>query len=235
MSKLFSIYMREMHYYFASWHLYLVSAFVLLIDGILFQAFAVGKENKLSEVVLADFFYFSSGIVMVAAVLITMRLIAEERQLGTDVLYYTSSISSRLFVWAKFLAACTIILFLLLISLYMPLLIMIYGKVSLAQIVTGYLGLFLLGCSVCAIGLFASAVAPSQWIASVLGAGITVILLLLWLLADIVSEPYSTVFSYLAIHNMHFQGFQHGLFNIRDIVYYTSLTAFFVELSAKSM
>jgi len=58
---------------------YIIAAAVLLVDGILFNAFALGaQQDKHSAEVLSDFFYFSSGTTMIAAVFLSMRLIAEE-------------------------------------------------------------------------------------------------------------------------------------------------------------
>ena len=59
---------------------YIVVAVVLLIDGLLFNAFALGSDTaRKSSEVPGQFFYFSSGTTMVASLFLSMRLLAEER------------------------------------------------------------------------------------------------------------------------------------------------------------
>src|SRR5262249_25757791 len=76
---------------------------VLAIDGLLFNAFAVGGGSKRSSEVLSLFFYFSAGTTMVASVFISMRLLAEERQAGTLNLLYSSPVRDGEIVLGKFL------------------------------------------------------------------------------------------------------------------------------------
>ena len=64
---------------------FVVTALVLAIVGLFFNLRALGGGEKYSADVLAQFFYDLSGLVMVASILVSMRLIAEERQNGTIV------------------------------------------------------------------------------------------------------------------------------------------------------
>ena len=68
MSKVMLIAQREIQAYFRTWMGYIIIFAALLINGILFNAFAIGSEAKFSADVLKDFFFFSSGIGMVAAI-----------------------------------------------------------------------------------------------------------------------------------------------------------------------
>jgi ABC-2 type transport system permease protein len=226
---------RELGAYFRTWTGYIIAAVALLINGLLFNAFAIGDKPKFSADVLADFFYFSSGIGMVAGVFLAMRLIAEEKQSGTITLFFTSPISERQLVYGKFLSALTFFLCLETLTLYLPALIFISGKVSLGHLAAGYLGVVLLGMTVLAISLFASAVAPNQMVSGVLGAAITVTFLVLWMLSLVVDEPFRDLFSYLAIHNNHFMPFARGLVNIKDVVFYGSMILFFIECSVRAL
>ena len=94
---------RELEYYINTIWGYLVLGIVLLIDGILFNAFALTSTPRLSSDVLEDFFYFASGTTMVAGILLAMRLFAEERQTGTLILLESSPISDSQIVLGKFL------------------------------------------------------------------------------------------------------------------------------------
>ena len=150
---------RELAAYLKSPMGYIIVAAVLAIDGLLFNVYALGGTPKLSAEVLELFFYFSSGTTMIASVFLSMRLIAEERQTGTLNLLFTSPVKDYEIVLGKFFSALIFFCIMTLLSIYMPLLIFVNGKVSLGHIFGGYLGLILLGSSSIAIGLFGSALA----------------------------------------------------------------------------
>lgn len=226
---------RELKAFFTTWIGYIVVFAALLIDGLLFNAFAIGKEPKLSADVLYEFFYFSSGLGMVAGVFLAIRLIAEERASGTLVLLLTSPISERQLIYGKYLSALVVFLLLQFASLYLPLLVLLSGKISFGHLFAGYLGTTLLGMSVLGISLFASALTGSQLVAGVVAASVTVIFLVLWLLAGIVDEPFRSLFSYLAIHNNHFRQFGIGVIHSKHVLYYLSVVVFFLECSVRVM
>src|SRR5579872_390055 len=116
---------RELRAYLRSPFGYIVAAAMLLIDGLLFQGFALGAGARLSAEVLHDFFYFASGTTMVAAILLSMRLLAEERQTGTLVLLNTAPLRDRDIVLGKFLSAFAFVALLTVLTGYMPLLIFV--------------------------------------------------------------------------------------------------------------
>lgn len=224
---------RELRAFFNTWSGYIIVALALLIEGILFNAFALGSKPKFSADVLASFFYYSSGLTMVAALFLAMRLIAEEKQAGTIVLFFTSPLSERELVYGKFLSAFIFLTIMHVISLYMPVLIMINGKISLGHLAAGYLGLSLIGAATVALALFCSTIATGQLIAGLLASGMLVTMLIMWILSGVVEEPFKSLFSYLAIHNDHFNPFSKGLVNTKHIIYYLSVTAFFLESSVR--
>lgn len=235
MKTLWLVATRELQAYFATWTGYVICALALLIDGLLFTAFAVGRQPKYSADVLHDFFYFSSGMTMVAGLLLAMRLIAEERQSGTLVLFLTSPVSERQWVYGKFLSVCVLLLILHLLSLYLPALIYVYGKVSLGHLVSGYLCLVLLGSACAALALFASSLAHNQMMAAIFGGSMLAVFIILWMLAAVFEPPLKHVLSYLSIHNQHFRPFAQGIVHSRDVVFYLSFTCFFLECAVRSL
>lgn len=235
MDKIWLVAQRELGAYFKTWMGYVIGFASLLINGILFNAFAIGDKPQFSSDVLSNFFYFGSGIAMVSAIFLAMRLLAEEKQTGTIVVFYTSPISERQLIYGKFLSVLLFFLFLQVLTIYLPGLIFIDGKVSLGHMAAGYLGVVLLGSVVLAISLFASAISPNQVVAGVSAAAITVVMLVLWLLSSVVDEPFRELFSYLAIHNNHFTPFSRGIVNLKDVVFYLSCTFFFLECSIRSL
>lgn len=235
MNKSFLIIRRELAAYFSTWSGYIIIAAALLIDGLLFNAFALGSKEKFSAQVLADFFYFASGMSIVAGIFLAMRLIAEERSEGTIVLFYTSPITERQLIYGKFLSALAFGTILTLLSLYMPAMIFVNGKVSIGHIASGYLVLILLMAVSISMTLFASTLSPNQVTAAVLGAFICVTFLVLWMVSLVVEPPLKEIFSYLAIHNHHFTPFSQGIVHTKHVVFYVSMCLFFVECSVRAL
>ncbi len=69
---------REFLSYFRSYLGYIILSSILLVNGLLFNGYAMGDQTRLSYEVLRLFFYFASGTVMLAGILISMRVFAEE-------------------------------------------------------------------------------------------------------------------------------------------------------------
>lgn len=230
MSYAWLIMRRELASYLRTPVGYVVGGVVLLIDGLFFNAFAVESRPKPSAEVLEAFFYFASGTTMVAAILLSMRLIAEERQRGSLVLLMASPAREADIVFGKFVASLLFLIFIIALTAYMPALVFIRGKVAIGHILCGYLGLVLLGGTALAIGLLGSSLTGNPLIAGVLSAAMLVVLLLGWLLAQISEPPASDWLRYAALWQSHFQPFQQGILQWRSVVYllsliYLSLTA----------
>ncbi len=231
------IFRRELSEYLRSPLGYIVAATVLLLDGLLFYSQALGPAagERLSGEVLARFFYNTSGLVAIAAVALSIRLIAEERQTGTLVLLSTSPVREWEIVVGKFFSALVFLGGITLVSIYMPLLIMVNGKISLGQVFVGYTGLILIGAACLAIGVFATALTRHQLVAVAVAATTTAVMFLFWWLSLVIDPPLSRVAAGLAMHARHFQGFQDGALNLRDVFYYLAVTYFFLLVAIKVM
>src|SRR5260370_116781 len=154
---------------------------------------------------------------MIAAVFISMRLLAEERQTGTISLLYSSPVRDGEIVLGKFLSSLAFLAIMTLASVFMPALILVNGKISLGHIVAGYLGLLLLGGASLAIGIFGSALAKSQIIAAIVSGCLLTFLVACWLLARVTERPLSGIFTAMALHNQHFQPFQLYLLGLHGL------------------
>lgn len=206
----------------------------LLIDGIYFYWKGL-TEKLLSAQVLSEFFYGASGTTMIAGIILAMRLLAEERQTGTITLLNTSPVRDVEIVLGKFISAFGVLALLTLLTLYMPLLIFVNGKVSVGHIVVGYAGLLLLGAASLAIGLFGSALARSQVVAAIISALILAPLVLLWALAKAVDPPLNTFLSALSIHHENFRPFMSGVLELDGVIYYLAVTYFFLLAATKTL
>jgi gliding motility-associated transport system permease protein len=223
MRSTFLIMRRELAAYLRSMSGYIIGALVLLVAGLLFNTRALTGE-KLSAEVLYQFFYDTSGVVMVASVFISMRLFAEERQTGTLVLLASSPVHDWEIVIGKFLSALVFLALILLASVFMPLLIFVNGKISFGHMAAGYIGLLLIGSASLAIGTFGSSLARTQVLAAIFSGCLVVAMVVAWLLAKVTEAPLNDMFTALSLHGRHLPPFASGTIHLRDVGYYVVVT-----------
>lgn len=233
MNAIFLLARRELSTYLNTWWGWVILLLVLLIDGLLFNAFAISNKPQYSAEVLESFFYFSSGTTMIAGLILTMKLLAQERESGTMVLLESAPVSEAQVIAGKFLGAWGFLMVITALTLYMPFLIQLNGKVSWAQIGAGYLGLASLGAATVAIGTFASSLAKNQVLSAILGGVMLVTMLLGWMLSRQTEAPISGVLAYLALYDRHYQPFMRGRINTEDLVYYGSVVFAFLLMSTR--
>jgi ABC-2 type transport system permease protein len=224
---------RDLSAYFNSYWGFAVIAGVLMLDGLFFNAFAVGDQAKYSSKVIEDFFLFSFGMTNTAAILLTMRLLAEERQTGTMMLIDSSPLRDWQIVGGKFLSAFAVTLLFVALTVYMPALVFVNGKVSYGHIAAGYLGLVLVAAGTVAIGTFTSSVARSQLVAGFTSLAIVLPLVLMWWLAKVTEPPLQDIFSYLSLFDRHYRGFMRGQINTEDVVFFLSIAFVFLMMATR--
>lgn len=226
---------RELASYLRSPLGYVIAAAALLIDGIYFYAFALGQGAHLSAEVLLRFFDGASGTTMIASIALSMKLLAGEREAKTMVLLNTAPVRDVEIVLGKFLAAFCLIAAMTALTLYMPLLIFVNGRVAAGHILVGYAGILLLGAASLAIGLFASALAKSQVVAVIVGAALLGTMVLLWLVARVADPPVSSFLAALAIHHERQRPFMTGILKLENVVFYLGVTYFFLLAATKTL
>jgi ABC-2 type transport system permease protein len=222
---------RELGAYLRSPGGYVIVAVVLAIDGLTFNALAL-PGTVASTYVFQTFLLWHSGWSATAAVFVAMRLIAEERQTGTLIMLVTSPLREWHVVLGKFLGGVVFLLVLNAISLYMPLLVFLHGRIALGHIAAGYLGVMLFASTALALGLVCSAVAPNQLMAVILGGAVVGAFVLLWAVAKTASPPIDAVVAYLSLHDKHFRPFMRGIVSVKDVVFYLTLIYFSLTVAA---
>jgi ABC-2 type transport system permease protein len=229
------IYRRELGGYLRSPLTWVIAAVLLLVEGIFFQAWALRGE-QLSALVLERYFFLSSFAIGTAGIIFSFRLIAEERQNHSMVLLSTSPVRDYEIILGKFFAALTFLTIMLALSVYMPILIKVNGKISGAQIFVGYIGLFLFGAVSLAIGLFASALTKHQFLALVIGAVLLIVLGNIFQLAAKLEPPVRDIIEQSDLWWVRFQqSFMRGILNLKDVIFYVCMTYFFLLLAVKTL
>jgi ABC-2 type transport system permease protein len=223
---------KELRIYFGSPLVYLVAAAFLAYTGYYFHSDLIyfvqfGFGFSIMENFWQLVFIDVRLVLMLSIPLLTMRLLAEERRLGTLELLLTYPVSDRVVVAAK-LGACLIVIGLLLgCTLVYPALVWRVQEFPLAPLIAGYLGLVLLAAVAAAYGLFISSLTESQVLAAFLTA---MPLLLLWLLSwnEAANAPNTLPLVRAVSLFNHFQPFSVGIIDLRDVFFFLFLTGCFV-------
>ena len=232
---------RDLASYFNGLYGYVIIALLLVVAGLLFNVWALsgavfGQGGVESGEALTKFFEFSAFSVAITAWLLSFGAIAGEKERRTDLVLLTSPIPDGQVALGKYLAVMAMVLVYIGLTAHMPLMIFVYGKVSLAQIGVGYLGLALYGSVAAAIGLFGSALVRNQILAALLGLVLLAVMVMLWLVAQAAGDgPVAEIFAYAALYDKHFLPFSKGILGLQHAVYYASLTWLFLLLATRSL
>jgi len=225
-----TIALREFKSYLASPMAYVVTGVFLVLTGFFFQS----SPTTYSETSIKGFLVWGSILLLLLASVLTMRLLAEEKKMGTLELLLTAPVRDSEVILGKFLGSLGILTVMLALTFYYPILLMWFGDPDMGPIATGYLGLFLLGCTSLAVGLFASSLTSNQIVAAVVAGGILCALWFLGMAADLLPEALGEVISYLSLSH-YFPDFMRGVIDTRGIIYYLSITVLFLFLAIRSL
>ncbi|GAJ14615.1 unnamed protein product, partial [marine sediment metagenome] len=178
-------------------------------------------------------------LLLLLASVLTMRLLAEERKMGTLELLLTAPVRDSEVIMGKFLGSLGILTAMLALTFYYPILLGVipgigFGDPEGGPIATGYLGLFLLGGASLAVGLFASSLTSNQLVAAVVAGGILCALWFVGMAADLLPEALGEVINYVSL-SYYFPDFMRGVIDTRGIIYYLSVTALFLFLAIRSL
>jgi ABC-2 type transport system permease protein len=166
--------------------------------------------------------------------MITMRAYAEEKRSGTIELLLTSPVSDLQIILGKFLGAIGFYAALLAVTMLYVGILFAFGTPEWRPVVTGYLGLLLMGGCFLSVGLFISSTTKNQVVA---GAATFVVFLLLWIiswLGQSAGPAMASVLEYLSIV-WHFEDFAKGVIDTKHVIYYLSFITFGLFLTMKSV
>jgi len=176
----------------------------------------------------------ASTLMLFLLPMVTMRTYSEEKRSGTIELLLTSPVTDVEIILGKFFGAVGLLLGLLAVTMvYIGVLFALSGP-QWQPVLTGYIGLLLLGSSFLALGLFISSTTKNQMVA---GAATFVVALLFWIInwfAEGAGPTFGPILSYLSI-TQHFEDFGKGVLDTKHIIYYLSFIAFGLFLTLKSV
>jgi len=220
---------RELGGYFTSPIAYVFLVIYLLLAG--FFTFTVGSFFERGEASLVSFFTWHPWLYLFLVPAVGMRLWSEERRLGTMELLLTMPVTTWQAIIGKFLASW---LFLALaLALTFPVVVTVnwLGDPDNGVIVGGYVGSILLAGAYLAVSSMTSAMTRNQVISFILSVLICLFLILAGyepvtgLLSRVAGPRVVEVVAAFSVMT-HFEGFQRGVLDTRDIVFFASVMGF---------
>lgn len=225
---------RELNAYFLSPIAYVVVTCFALAQGVGFALLLGAGRGVDLDSAVQSLVTFPFQLLMLAAPLLTMRLLSEEAATGTLETLMTTPTSEAEIVLGKFAAALVFEMVLFIPLLGQVAFLATAGGLDAGRLLAGALGLFLLAAQFTAIGLLCSAFTRVQTASAVLSVVILIILHSFQYLALISSGALSLVLRYMA-PLAHYAGFVKGLVDTRDLAYFVLTTCALLFLTVKTL
>jgi len=243
------IFKKEMRLYFTSPVAWVVFTMFLLIGGYFFYSIfafytlasmqsamnpAMGRDLNVTDSVMRPLFSNISVILLLLMPLVTMRLFAEERRSGTIELLLTYPVRDGAVLAGKYLAAFALYAIMIALTLLYPGIVVYFARLEWGPVLTGYLGLLLMGGMFIAVGVCASSLTENQIVAAITTFGV---LLLLWVLgwsADYAGGTAGRVLQHLSLLE-HNDSFAKGVLDTKDIIYYANFIVLALFLTLRSL
>lgn len=198
----------------------IVAALFTFSCGIVFVS-KVLPPNSIAS--MQPVFEFAAWLLLLLCPAITMRLIAEERRVGTWELLLSSPVTSFELAKGKFLSALLFLLVVLLSTIPLVVVLELYASVDYGAVASGYFGLLLLGSAVIGTGLVISALTTSQTVAYLVTAFIWLTLSLsMKVLPVYVPTRFADIF-FAIDPDLRIASFSIGLIDTANIVYFLTI------------
>jgi ABC-2 type transport system permease protein len=229
-----TILQRELGQYFTSPFAYMIASAVLLFTGILFARDLLDKAQRAVPVDPAFIPMVLSFTMVFFAPLLTMRLLAEERREGTMELLLTAPVYEHSIVFGKFLGAWIFYTLILLLTFTYQFILAGITQLDLGHTISAYVGIWLYGGAMLAVGLLFSATTENQIVAAFLSM---VTLMLLWI-GDAAGQVIGNIEVARFIRSLSLQGhfstsFAAGLLRAEDVAFFAGIIAVMLFLTAR--
>lgn len=231
---MWQIYGKEITGFFSSLTGYVVMVVFLTLNSLFMWVFP-GQMNVLDTgyASLESLFAFAPWAFLFLVPAITMRMIADEKRMGTLELLYVRPVTELQIVFAKFLASWSLVLLSLL-----PTLVFFWsvyrlgsppGNIDMGGTWGSYIGLFFLGGIYAAIGVFASAITDNQIVAFIAGV---LLCFMVYLGFDFVGGLAGSGYLDLLIARLgidhHYNSISRGVLDSRDLLYFVGVIGLFL-------
>jgi ABC-2 type transport system permease protein len=234
MNNILPLIKKELKSYFNSPIAYILVVTFLVFSSIwifFVQSFFAGNIAS-----LRNFFSVIPIVFIVVMPALTMRSWAEEKKLGTMEVLMTLPYRESTLVIGKFLAALTLLVIMIALTLPLPLLLSRFGDFDWGEILGQYIGVVLLGAAGISVGLFVSSLMANQISSFLISLFVLLVLTLISQVNRVFAIPpwAAGVVNFVSL-GYHFSNFQRGLIDTRDLLYYGIVSALFLYLNTKTL
>ena len=218
-----AIFKRELLSYFKSPVAYFVIAFFGALTGLYFWNVNLYNGSVEFTTTLASLTTFLLFFIPV----ITMKLFADDKKSGTEVLLRTAPVPTWKIVLGKYLASVVVFGCMCLETVICPIIMTFFinenGVFPFAMTVGGYVGFFMLGLAYLAVGTFASSVTESQPIAAVLGVVILLVITFIQTIGETIKGTLGRILIWISLSS-RYDDFASGVFKISSVFFYLTFT-----------
>ncbi|MFQ5455466.1 MAG: Gldg family protein [Nitrospirota bacterium] len=227
---------RELRSYFDSPIAYIFLVVFILVNCGLYMSsfFFIGRAE------MRTFFNILPMVLVIFIPAITMRLWAEEKKIGTIELLMTLPMETHHIVLGKFAAGIAFFIISLVGTWTIPVTLSLLGNPDFGPLMGGYIGSAFLGAFFLSVGIFTSGICRDQIVAFILG----LILCFFFYFSgtDYIAAQIDGWSGFLALGTKiqdyisltgHFAGIERGVIDIKDIIYFVSMTALFLLLNVQ--
>lgn len=230
MHQVFILAKKEFRSYFDSPIAYVVITLFLLIAGWQFSS-SLFLSNSAD---LRTLFSIVRFILLFFIPALSMRLISEEKRLGTIELLMTLPIKDWQLVIGKFLAAYLLVIITILLTLIHYITVASLGEPDFGATVGGYIGLIMVVGVYLSIGIFTSSLTQNQIVAFIVSFVIIFFLFILNKIIFFFPGFVANLLEYLSI-DYHFNSIARGVIDSRNLIYYLSMMFLFLFLAVQTL
>jgi gliding motility-associated transport system permease protein len=247
MRNILAIAGKELRGYFASPIAYVLLGFFALVYGWFFyvplayfnrqsmqMGMGMGGNMNINTMLIAPVLTNTTVLILFVMPMITMRTYAEEKRSGTIELLLTSPVTDLQIILGKFFGAMGLFAAMLALTLIHTAILFLYGNPAWKPVLTGYIGLLLMGGCFLSVGLLISSLTKNQITAGMVTFAVFLMLWVINWISSFVGPTAQAVLEQLSITN-HFDDFARGVIDTKHLVYYVSFIAFGLYLTAKSV
>jgi len=232
MTSILTLIKKEFRLYFNSPVAYIFITFFLVISSWMYMRslFLVGQAD------MRNYFLLAPWLLLFLVPAISMKLLSEEKKIGTMEVLMTWPVRDYEVVLGKFFGSFLFLIIAILGTLPLLIILSYLGSPDWGAIIGSYLGTLFLAASFLAIGLWASGLTDNQIIAFIVS--IVVIFVLFMLGNDsilfFVPQSIANFLKSLSLGS-HYDSISRGVIDTRDVLYYLSIIGFFLYLNVKTM
>lgn len=224
-----AIYRREIKAYFNSLVGYIFLAAFYASSGVLYSITSLQYGSTDTASMFSMLFF----VLLVLIPFLTMRTLSEDKRMKTDQCLFTAPVSNTGLVMGKYLAAFTIYIMGVGMTLVYAVVTSFFGAVSWLEVFGNVVGLILVGAAYIAVGVFISSLTENQVISAV---GSFVCCTALYLISSIASiipvDWISNILTKLSFSSRYLT-FTYGIFDFSNVLFFVSAAVIFIFLTVR--